>query len=519
MRDYTNAINQIRQANALCSYDWTLAGDGPFGNGSLAYLLIQLRIHFKNDTFHPYLFRNLVGSSIGSLALHAYLHVYYLYDIGETDAAFELIDVYVNGITFDIMRGVLSGEGQNKPLPGVFDAVGRFIRTGGVFSNRILRGIVTLESDLFKHLKHYFETDAFFKWLSPKLNNLFVVIQTPANNVEHIFTGNPMLLKNKSKLIKFEQLTVANIDQVVLSSMSIPTVYESMLIPGVGHTIDGSTYIRNANHIQLILHNLTYCNNLEQTHRKMMEFFNVKTDNFVIYVDIVNTQNYYENVVHFTTSRVKPVNTLLTWMQFIPRTFRNGHRNYELNAVTYTQPFVHEFSTLNSNDLFGEKYHEMKATFAQPLNTSKLFNVRTNDIIVHEQVTSKQFKHSLQYQITNDYTKYCENQQYYESITSNLPISTYIYDNRAFVYKGKTVHAIVTNTYVRSLYAINENFEAACLLVNYKTNSFDLQRAIGIVQANVTYNFYLKRLATGYNSTLPAVLKRAYDGFVGEPNP
>ena len=119
-RDYKKIREKIKQSGNVCIYDMTIAGEGVGGIFAAGILMTQLRQHIVNDTFHPYLFRYLCGSSIGAFIIDFIMKVWYLYETVENnDLVLELIDLCYIMFDFDEVKFVYLW-GFNVPVHYIF---------------------------------------------------------------------------------------------------------------------------------------------------------------------------------------------------------------------------------------------------------------------------------------------------------------------------------------------------------------------------------------------------------------
>lgn len=252
VRDYSKVKRRIREKNSVCVYDVTIAGEGVLGTFAIGFFLTQMRLHIKNDTFHPFLFRYLCGASVGSIIIDFLLKIWFLYESQQDiQLVLDLTDALEQMITFDKLRTIFACVDNNEVLDATnaYKLLFNLSQTGGIFSRSGIIKLLRLEYDAFDRFRPYFATDAFFKWRKPKLNNVFIAVQSTETTVSSIFTGNWRLFKTESKLIQFRKLTNSNFDHIILCSVSIPLVFESLKLDGIENTVDGAQLTRNLMYI------------------------------------------------------------------------------------------------------------------------------------------------------------------------------------------------------------------------------------------------------------------------------
>ena len=491
LRDYSQVKRRIREKNSVCVYDVTIAGEGISGSFAIGVFLTQMRLHITNDTFHPFLFRYLCGASIGSVIIDFMFKIWFLYESQpDIQLVLDFIDVSEQTITFDKLRSIFACVDKNEVLDATnaYKLLLNFNQTGGLLSRSGIVRLLRLEYDMFDRFRPYFATDAFFKWRKPKLNNVFIAVQSTETTVSSIFTGNWRLFKTESKLINFRKLTNTNFEHIILCSTGVPLVFGPLQLDGLDNTIDGAFTVRNLMHIPQILHNFSYYNNVENVFSPILDYFDVKSNDFVIHNDVLNVQKYFETVPTFASLCNKPLNAIWNVVNRSLRQMASSNENHELSSVAYTQPFVGEFSTSDANEIKGVSYEYDVSILNNPEIKTKV--------------------------LTKPYDK-----KEFSLIVSKLPLSSYIYDSRTFIYRGRTIHLVDTNTFVRTLYELPDliTFIDLPFNLNIDENKEKVQLLVktGTIQSNVLHDIYTKRMNMDWTQ-VSQVIQTAYDNFLGD---
>ena len=491
VRDYSKVRRRIQKNNSVCVYDITIAGEGISGSFAIGVFLTQMRLHIKNDTFHPFLFRYLCGASVGSIIIDFLLKIWFLYETQpDIQLVLDFIDALEHMITFDKLRTIFACVDNREILDATnaYKLLLNFSQTGGLLSRSGIIRLLRLEYDAFDRFRPYYATDAFFKWRKPKLNNVFIAVQSTETTVSSFFTGNWRLFKTESKLIQFRKLTNRNLEHIILCSVSIPLVFESLKLDGIENTIDGALTIRNLMHIPQILHNFSYYNNVEKVFSPLLDYFDIKTNDFVIHNDVLNVQKYFETVPTFAILCNKPLNAIWNLINRSLRQMTSSNENHELSSVAYTQPFISEFSTSDANEIKGVSYEYDVSVLNNPEMKTKV--------------------------LTKSYDK-----KEFSLIVSKLPLSCYIYDYRTFSHRGRTIHLVDTNTFVRTLYDLPDLITIIDLPFNLNIEDnkerVQLLMKTGVIQSNVLHDIYTKRMNMDLTQ-VSQVIQRAFDNFLGD---
>ena len=494
VRNYDAAKKSVKKANAVCVYDICIAGEGVAGVFSYALVMSLLRLHIVNDTFHPYLFRYLCGTSIGTWIIDSILKIWFLYETQpDKQIALDFIDATYSSLNFDDIRNLIArvDDVHVLNLTNWHKCFTNFISTGGTMSRSGIKQCLRLDNAIFVPFKPYFNTDAFFKWRKPHLDNVFISVQSTESHASIIFTGNPRLIDTPSKLIKFVKMTNENFEYAILSSSGLPLAFESLKIDGVEGTVDGSSFVRNIIHVPQMLHNFSYYNNVEQVFTPVLNFFNINTNDFVIHNDVINTQTYFESVNVVPYSSIAYINSIYTYYDLYNRMATAVYENFDMSIVAYTQPIIAEFSTNDANEIKGASRDYNSEILHRHANVTKVLDVNLHDTHIVED---------------------------YSLIISKLPLSSYVYDLRAFSHNGRSVHLMDTNTFVRTLYPISSGFVAYEIPFNLKTQEnvrqIELCRNSGVIQGSVMYDIHKKRMNMKWNK-LSKVIQIAYDKFLG----
>lgn len=494
-RNYDTVKQKIKRANSVCVYDVTIAGEGVAGTFALGYFLTHMRLHIINDTFHPFLFRYLCGASVGSLIIDILLKIWFLYDTQpDKQLTIDFIDVLSDNLTFEMFNAIFTTVDYYESLSpsNSYKLLTNFATTGGLLSRAGIIGLIRMTDQVFDKFRPYFNTSAFFKWRKPKLNNVFIAVQSTETSVSSIFSGNWRLFKTESKLITFKKLTNNNFEHVILCSTGLPILFEPLRTDGTDTTIDGALLMRNLMHIPQILHNFSYYNNVEQVFSPILDYFNINANDFVIHNDVVNIQTYFETVPVFSQFQNKPLNVLWSLLNRPYRQMTASNENYELTSIACTQPFIDVFSTVDANDIKGVSYEYSTSILNLPENKNKILEMSVRNPVDLDD---------------------------FSLIISNLPLSSYIYDSRTFLHRGCTIRLVDTNTFVRTLYMLPPYFVFFALPFNRATednkNTIKLLLRTGIIQSNVMYDIYNKRMGMKW-SKLSKTIQTAYDNFLGD---
>lgn len=521
-RDYGNIKKKIQESGNVCIYDITIAGEGINGIFAAGYFISQLRLHITNDTFHPYLFRYLCGSSIGAIIINFILKIWYLYETNENnEIALEYIDICYKFFDFETTRQImLTVDTDVLSLNNAYKLFSNLLINGGIFTRDGIIRLLRCETQLLSKFKPYFATNEFDEWLRIHLNNVFITVQSSETSIGQIFTGNPRLFKTASKLINFRKLTPDLLEHIILCSSGIMGVYEPLQMDGNEYSNDGSSYVSNPMNIPQILHNFSYYNNVQNVFAPVLDFFGIQSSEFIIHNDVINIQQFFETVPTFPSSPFKFIQTLSTLMLLNQRCQDAARHNYELSSIAYTQPIIMDFSTADANEIKGVSYTYNQSILLQTENQATVLNLKLTDIIVHETLTRDEFETNRCYQINDTYENYCACKEKYAAVVSKNPLSSYIYDSRVFSYGNIKCYLIDTNTFVRNLYPSDNTANAIKLIFNHAIDieNWLLRKNAGLIQSNVIYNIYLKRMnmkwdeGTDYN--LSAIIQKSYDNFL-----
>ena len=494
-RNYDTIKRKIKKNNSVCVYDITTSGEALSGTFTIGVVLSLLREHIKNDTFHPYLFRYLCCSSIGSIVVDFLFKIWFLYETQEDkQIALDFIDVCGSVITFENCRNIFASVDTDELLEfsNSYKLITNFLCKGGIMSRDGLLKLLRLEHDIFQPFKTYFDTDEFFAWRKPHLPNVFITVQSTETTVSSIFTGKPHLFKTESKLIKFCKLTNANFEHIVCCTTSLPILFEPLQLDGIESVTDGSLFIRNPMHIPQILHNFSYYNNVEELFAPVLDYFEIQKDDFIIHNDVLNSQTYFEMVPSIQTIPNKPLQAIYTLAQRFTRGLELARNNFELSSIAYTQPILVDFSTCDANEVKGVAYDYNVHVANRPDNLAKL--------------------RSLKIDSKPDLEKFSQ-------LSSVLPVSSYIYDARTFTHGRRTVHLIDTNTFIRTLFdTISTRLTVVDLPLNNNTEEnknriLDCYNS-GLLQGHVLHDIHKRRSRLDWKQ-MSAIIQTAYDNFLG----
>jgi hypothetical protein len=523
VRDYRDIREKIKRAGNVCIYDMTIAGEGVGGGFACGFILSQMRSHIVNDTFHPYLFRYLCGSSIGSILINFVLKIWYLYETNENEEiSLEFLDACYECFNFDTVRQIMMTIDANDVLElnNSYKLFSNVITNGGLFTRDGIVNLLRCNMPTMSKFKRYFATRAFDEWMSIHLNNVFITVQSSETSISQIFTGNPRIVKTASKLIKLRRLTLGLLEHVILCSSGIMVVYEPLKIEGNEYSCDGSTFVSNPISVPLLLHCVSVHND---SFASMLDYFAITSPTFIVHMDVINIQTQFEEIPTFPSMSFKIWQTLLELWMIGPRQKDTARGNYELTSVLCTRPFIKEFSTVDANDIYGDAYAYNQSVLLQPDNQAIVLDLKPTDIVVHETLTREEFETNRCYQINDTYANYCECHAKYASVVSNNPLSSYLHDSRSVSYKNTECHLIHTNTFTRQVYPFDVFTETIKLVLNDRRDltNWTLIMKVGQIQANVMYNIYLKRMnmkwddGTDYN--LSTILHKSYSDFTDIP--
>ncbi len=233
---YKNIIELVQKQNNISIYDITIAGEGVNGLYSCYSILTFLYRHFKNRTYHPYLFRYMIGSSVGSLIIAITLNACFLYEQYNRKLAMKYIEEILKFLNYTNIRNVFYDVGNSKSLSitSIPNVIKNLCMDGSLFTRDSIQSLLIEKYEpLNFDNSQYFTNSVYTKWLDEHLNNVFIFAYSSENLTASIFTGNITRYRIKLSFYNNILLTSLNFIFSILCSSSIPLVFPTKKILGI----------------------------------------------------------------------------------------------------------------------------------------------------------------------------------------------------------------------------------------------------------------------------------------------
>jgi hypothetical protein len=529
---YSKIKETVRKTNSISIQSVSIAGEGAKGLFSIITLLTFLHKSIVNDTYHPFIFQYYIGVSIGSILIDIILKTQFLYEIHGRTIALSYLDAIFDFLVFDNIRKVFFDTGGYIPVTGYnFVSILQNLVVGGSFFKRdaLTRVLLGTHHDFkFDNSANYFTSNEFYKWMRPKLNNVFYICYSAQQLKMMIYTGNTNRYLSNTNYVEYELLTPDNYLHAIICSSSIPLIYPIETVKGVKYCTDGALAGLNLMWIMHLLINSTYYFSDYVIYKPLLDFFEIRpetNDNFLIMHNKINIQYLYEEIIQFPelndVELIKSVQILFSKSTLVSY---NTLFNIPLTSLFLTQPFICEYSNGNMNNIVFNAYKQRKDNILN--NLDKLVHVKDmyTDVPLYK-VSKKRYKMLYKHRFSS-YRTYLKQYEKLKVYTSNQVISTYLYryniteqiqltDKKNKVLKDESGKPVVFNLNVvyfdmsvRDMYKFIDNYELYLLFhIKYKCEeNIRNQLKLSIISGNMLYDITQNQQFTTKN---PEEIKNA----------
>lgn len=414
---YEKVKTHVKATNSVTINSVSIAGEAVGGLFSIFVMLKTLRLHYENDTYHPFLFHYMVGVSIGSVVICLMLNSMYLYETQGRKIALAYLDAVYAFIDFDSLRSVFydadGSEGVRLTNPLVI--LKNLYNDGSFCSREALRGLLVgnHKDFAFDNRRQYFVSKEFKSWLDDtgRLYNVFIVCYSAQQTKMVTFTGNENRFNSGINFIVYKVLNHSNLLHAIICSSDIPLLYPVESVDGTNFATDGASAERNQSCYLQMLINCTYYFSSNKIYGKMLDFFGVTTanDNFLIMHNKLNLQQSFEDLEEFDISFVPIVRSVQTLSTFFRRVYYNATMNVPLMSLFLQQPYIRPFSTLNINDIVLTSYKQRQVNLLRNIDAIKDVTFKSHIPLYYDSCKPSKKYHK------------------YNPITSNQLISTFLY--------------------------------------------------------------------------------------------
>ena len=555
---YKKIIDHVRKTNVLPITSISIAGEGTKGCYSVNAILIYLRTHIVNDTYHPYIFHYMIGVSIGAIAIVLVLNIRFLYEMHSKEKALEYLDALLEAFTFDNCREIFFDVGQD--MFGNNIAIGDLMSGWKIFGNLIDFGSLCVRDMTIKFLqgnnprlkfnnkRQYFTTKEYRDWLdSGELNNIFLLCYSGKQTKSIVFTGNSHRFLESVNTIEYTRLSSDNLIHAILCSSAIPLLFPVTEISGREPAIDGAASEVNPFVFLQIMINTSYFISSNLIYTPELNFFGIdpKTNNnFTIIHTKSNIQFRYQDLETFKQSSIPLLTSLSALMSLDDRIEYNAKANVSLSGLFLNQPFCPEFSMNNINRVISDACKNKSKLIDD--NIHRLRKVTYKTRIPTFLYSKKQFDCGLFHLGYTDYNEYVKAYNKYNPIVSNLVVSTMLYalnppeeivmlDNKFEERTCENGEKIKLNLnicffdqFIRTPNNVGVEELNVDMLLKNDTGFWDKNSKIGIVTGNMMYDTWLKQslytmdtdqvtcsCVKPHIQSLPKLIDRLYKRFLG----
>jgi hypothetical protein len=518
--------------------------------------LTFLRLCMENNMYHPHLYHYSVGVSVGTVIITIILNARFLYETTTTKIALDYLDAVMIMLEFDTVRSIFFDLGNGKEL-GDFEPLLllKNIFVDGALCRRtqlidFLQG--NHKKLMFDNRSKYFTSRRYYDWLqsNKNLENIFYVCYSLNQTKMCVFTGNKNRFLTGVNFIDYELLTYDNIIEAVLCSSAIIGLYPQNTI-NRDKAIDGaSAEINQFVHLQILI-NVSYYISSNLLFTPELTFFGItpeNNNNFTILANKTNIQNRYEDIIEFSDSPYPLLATLQSFLSLDKRLEFNVKTNVPLTSMFLTQPFIDEFSvnnlTRNIRGALKQKDAMLNA------NMDILLNAKKEKRIPSFTLNREQFESELYgvKQYFNTFEDYQRKFYIYNPVSSNLMVSTYLYENNPpesiklldSEYKEKlnaegvpielALNICIFDQFVRHPYNLSDYLLELELLTKHDKRTLYKLENLGHVTGNIMYDIHIRqslytntpdmvecKCVKPFIGDIKDVVDKAYRGFLG-PN-
>jgi hypothetical protein len=506
---YNKIKKLVNKTNCVVINSITIAGEGINGIFSWFICLSNLYRTIENDLYSPYYYRYMVGISSGSIIIALILNVRYLYENFGKKIALNYMDALYDNINYNNIKDVFLDIGNKQgSIFTVYKLFENLWKTGALFVRDDLVKFLNGNLKGFNNDKNYFKSNHYNNWLTENLKYVFIGVYSQNTTLLYLYSGNEYFPSN-CLFNKYEKLTSENFQEILLASSAINVVYESKTNFQVDSPTDVAITHININEVLQTIILATYHLNNDFLYKKMLDFFDIKTNNFLIIHNKFNIQDKFEIFeIYKNTSDIPIINTIKTYMLLNERLKYFAKYNIAATTILVSQPFLNIYSVNNFNNFTPSIYMENRKNILSDVDTlneinKKGFNTQIPTIKISNKIYDKLYKDEFK-----NYKAYMKQYNKYSSIVSNLVSSTFLYDLKSpfqYTTSKKTkinVNLLYLDIFMRNLLELDINAEIKMFFnIDAKNISQDLNnyKNLGVIYGNIWYDTVKKQQYTALN--------------------
>jgi hypothetical protein len=437
---YANIKARVKQMNTAVVTSMSISGEGVSGVFNAFAILTFLRWNIINDTYHPFLFHYYVGVSVGSIIIGVVLNARFLYEEYGKEKSLEYIDATLSTFSFASMRSLFLEMGNDETFSpfkfNVITLISNLYNYGSICTRDVVKRFLQAENiPNFDNRENYFTSNAYYNWLDKELDNVFIVAYSAQQTKMVTFTGNTQRFSQSINFVSYEKLTPVNLIHAIICSSSTPLLHPVVNIDGTNYATDGASAEKNQMCYLQIMVNCSYFFSSNLLYTPLLVFFEIgdklenKRTNFTIIHNKLNSQEWLEIPDKYPHRQVLLLQSIQNLLNYFPRIVYNATNNIPLLSLFRQQPFVKQFSNVNLN-------HIKNAEFQMLRNVIKTQQTVIDTIHFKQRIPSydvcrKQFNDSNNClrRSFKSYKAYKKAYSRYKTLTSNQPISTYLYES------------------------------------------------------------------------------------------
>jgi len=441
-KKYDNIKKRVKETNTAVVTSISISGENINGVFNAFTILTFLRWHIINDTYHPYLFKYYVGVSVGSIIIGVVLNARFLYEIHGKEKSLEYIDAVLSMFSFEKMRLLFLDMGNNEAFNpfhfNIITLISNLYNYGSICTRDVVKRFLQAENiPTFDNKENYFTNVAYYHWLDYELDNVFIVSYSAQQTKMVTFTGNMQRFEQYINFVKYQKLTPVNLIHAIMCSSSIPLLHPVINIDGTNYAIDGGSAELNQICFLQTMINCSYYFSSNLLYTPLLNFFGIDDNfdigkprkNFTIIHNKLNSQEWLELPDQYPHRQVKLLQSIQSLINYYPRIIFNSTNNVPLLSLFRQQPFIKQFSNLNVNQIRNAEFQLLKNVVKtqQKVIDKICFEKR----IPSYEVCKAEFKdpnNCLRGSFKN-YKAYKKEYTKYKVLTSNQPISTFLYES------------------------------------------------------------------------------------------
>jgi hypothetical protein len=486
--NYDKIKKKVSENNSVTQYSVSITGIGLNDICTGLSLLKFVRECILYDLYYPYIFRFMVGCSTGALFIGLALNAMYIYEKYDKINAIGYLDSLSNFLlNYDNVYKLFTNTGapRDNIISNTIAIIGNLLEYGSFFErSQVYKLLIVGEgiTEIYVPENDIFISNEYYDWLNERLDTIYIGLSSSNSTIYYVYTGTDVNNNVSSAFLYYRKMDAQSFFYTITLALSTPLISPvQYIIPNI--PVTNGTYISlNINQILDSITNKTYFKSANENYGKLMNFFNIQTNDFLIISNKLRLQKDYEYIATYPSFPIPILQSISSILTVPFRRYYYSFFNTNLMSITTSQIYSPLFSLNNYNNIVGKSLQ------------SNINNISSNTFYIYLKKLN----------LSSVINPSAEN---VKILISNQPFSSYITDLIRSTYKLNDESSIVlynmfSDVIIRTLYP-NLDLISSLFYSQEDVDKYNINNGMGIVWGGIIFDFYRISLENNISTILP----------------